>query len=239
VAATDPQTVSFVVEQEPIPGGHLERKPDGSLQLIAVKAGTFKVGGKTVEVAPWNAQLDFQGLWFLKFPFGSYSFEKLESWTELTDAVKYFSGTATYSKTLTVPPDFAGSDKRFKLDLGRVEVMAQVKVNGKDLGILWHKPYKVDITDALKPGTNQIEIRVTNLWINRMIGDEFLPEDGDRNPDGTLKTWPDWVLKGGKSPTGRQSFTSWKLWSKDSMLFPSGLLGPVIITSEKVIPVGK
>ena len=68
--------------------------------------------------------------------------------------------------------------------------MAQVKLNGKDLGILWKPPYRVEITDAVKPGDNALEVQVTNLWVNRMIGDETLPEDSSRNPDGTLKEWP-------------------------------------------------
>ena len=68
--------------------------------------------------------------------------------------------------------------------------MADVKLNGKALGILWKPPFRVDVTDALKPGENTLELRVVNLWINRMIGDEQLPEDSDRNPNGKLKSWP-------------------------------------------------
>ena len=67
------------------------------------------------------------------------------------------------------------------LDLGKVEVMAEVKLNGKDLGILWKVPYQVDVTTALHPGENHLELRVVNLWINRQIGDENLPEDSKRN----------------------------------------------------------
>ncbi|MBN2579089.1 MAG: hypothetical protein JXB10_08870, partial [Pirellulales bacterium] len=75
-------------------------------------------------------------------------------------------------------------------------------------------------------------VKVVNLWINRMIGDEFLPEDSDRNPDGTLKSWPKWVLEGKSSPTGRYTFTTWRLWHKDDPLQPSGLLGPVRIVPQ-------
>jgi hypothetical protein len=121
---------------------------------------------------------------------------------------------------------------RFYLDLGRVEVMASVKLNGRDLGILWRAPYRVDVTDALKPGANTLEIRVTNLWINRMIGDEKLPEDSKRHGNGTLVEWPEWVGKDGPSPAGRFTFTSWRLWGKDSPLQPSGLIGPVMLRAE-------
>ena len=73
--------------------------------------------------------------------------------------------------------------------------MAEVQLNGKDLGIVWKTPYRVDVTEAVKPGENVLEVKVVNLWINRQIGDEQLPEDCDRNPNGTLKSWPDWVRK--------------------------------------------
>ena len=122
-----------------------------------------------------------------------------------------------------------GKDSRIYLDLGKVQVMAQVGLNGKDLGLLWKPPYRVEITDALKAGDNNVEIRVTNLWVNRMIGDEDLPEDSDRNPDGTLKAWPQWVLDGKPSPTGRFTFTSWRLWKRGEPLVDSGLLGPVTL----------
>jgi hypothetical protein len=62
-----------------------------------------------------------------------------------------------------------------------------------------------------------------------MIGDEFLPEDSERNENGTLKKWPDWLQEGKPSPTGRYTFTSWRLWNKSAQLQPSGLLGPVTI----------
>ena len=85
------------------------------------------------------------------------------------------------------------------------------------------------INDAIQPGENTLEVKVVNLWVNRQIGDEFLPEDSDRNPDGTLKSWPKWLLEGKSSPTGRYSFTSWRLWHKNDPLQPSGLIGPVRI----------
>jgi hypothetical protein len=120
---------------------------------------------------------------------------------------------------------------RLNLDLGRVAVMAEVKVNGQDFGIWWKPPFRADITEALKPGENRLEIKVVNLWINRMIGDEQLAEDSARNPNGTLKEWPQWVNEGKSSPTGRSTFTSWRLWKKDSPLQESGLLGPVRLVS--------
>jgi hypothetical protein len=157
-------------------------------------------------------------------------FDKLISWSEHPDkGVKYYSGTATYTKTFAVPADQIAKGRRFMLDLGRVDVMADAKLNGKRLGILWKTPYRVDVSDAIQPGENTLEVKVVNLWVNRQIGDEFLPEDSDRNSDGTLKSWPKWVLEGKSSPTGRHTFTSWRLWHKNDPLQPSGLIGPVRI----------
>jgi hypothetical protein len=108
-----------------------------------------------------------------------------------------------------------------------------VKLNGKDLGTLWKPPFSVMLRDMLDPGRNELEVRVTNLWPNRMIGDEQLPEDSDRNPNGTLKSWPQWLPAGKPSPTGRYTFTSWRLWKKDEALLKSGLLGPVTIQAGR------
>ena len=161
--------------------------------------------------------------------------EKLTSWSDHAHkGVKYFSGTATYRKTFDLPQDWLAKDRIVDLDLGKVEVMAEVKLNGHDLGILWKPPYRVAITGAAKPGPNELEVKVTNLWINRMIGDEQLPEDSDRNANGTLKSWPRWLEEGKPSPTGRITFTSWRLWKKDSPLQPSGLLGPVKVLAAEV-----
>ena len=110
-----------------------------------------------------------------------------------------------------------------------LRVFAQVKLNDKDLGLLWKPPFRLDISALAKPGKNRLEVKVTNLWPNRLIGDEQLPEDSPRNPDGTLKAWPDWLLGSKPSPAGRQTFTTWRLWHKDDALLESGLLGPVML----------
>lgn len=97
---------------------------------------------------------------------------ELSSWTDNADAgVKYFSGTGTYTKTITAPADWFTKDTELWLNLGDVKNLAEVTVNGKLLGVLWKKPFRVNVTDALKQGTNQVEIKVTNLWVNRIIGD--------------------------------------------------------------------
>ena len=126
------------------------------------------------------------------------------------------------------------------LDLGEVEVIAIVKLNGKELGILWKKPYRIDISTAAHAGENTLEITVVNLWPNRLIGDEFLPEDRNWSEEGaatatsksvmqSLKEYPQWFLDGKPSPTGRFTFSIIKVWSKDDALRRSGLLGPVTL----------
>jgi hypothetical protein len=183
-------------------------------------------------------KLEIRGSWEVDFTPGwgapgKVTFDKLISWSHHPDpGVRYFSGSATYRHSFSYHPP-AESDKSLKpviyLDLGKVAVMARVILNGKDLGILWRPPYQADITGAVAEGKNELEIRVVNLWINRMIGDEQLPEDSKRNPDGTLREWPQWILDGKPDPAGRFTFTTWRLWDKDSPLQSSGLLGPVSI----------
>ena len=161
------------------------------------------------------------------------TFEKLEDWSKRAEeGIKYYSGTASYRTTFKVERRGASRavpHARWYLDLGKVAVMAEVRLNGKDLGIAWKTPYRVDATKALKPGENVLDVKVVNLWINRQIGDEQLPDDCDRNANGTLKSWPKWLQEGKPSPTGRYTFSSWKLWKKGDPLQESGLLGPVTL----------
>ncbi len=214
-------------------------------QALIRQPGTYVLqtaAGRSRElsVPALPSPLELPGPWQLSFPANGgapdhVTLDKLISWSEHPDSgVKYFSGTAAYAKEFQIPADLLAKNRRLYLDLGEVQVMAEVKLNGKDLGILWKPPFCVDITEAAAAG-NRLEIKVVNLWINRMIGDEFLPEDCSRNPDGTLKEWPQWVNEGKPSPTGRFTFTSWKLWSKDQPLQPSGLIGPVTIRAAEQI----
>jgi hypothetical protein len=102
--------------------------------------------------------------------------------------------------------------------------MAKVILNGKDLGVVWTAPWYVKITGALKETGNQLEIQVVNLWANRLIGDEFMPDDGVK--DGR---WPAWLLEGTPRTSGRYTFTTHRYYTKDSPLLESGLTGPVTI----------
>ena len=123
------------------------------------------------------------GPWTLTFPpkWGapaSVQMPTLTSWADSKDdGVKFFSGTATYSKTITAAPAWFKPGHRVYIDLGKVRDIAEVKVNGKSAGVVWAPPYRVDVTNALKPGVNKLEIKVTNEWTNRQMGDRTLPAD--------------------------------------------------------------
>lgn len=140
---------------------------------------------------------------------GNATFDKLTSYTESSDeGIKYFSGTATYTKDIQVPAKGIKGAQVW-LDLGDVGNMAEVIVNGKSLGVVWKEPYRIDVTDALKAGQNKLEIKVTNLWVNRLIG--------DKQPGVTNKL----------------TYTSFPYYQANSPLVPSGLLGPVRVVSVK------
>jgi hypothetical protein len=132
--------------------------------------------------------------------------DKLTSWSENPDeGIKYFSGAGTYTKIIQAPQEWFNGGAHLSIDLGEVKNLAEVSVNSKPLEIVWKTPYRVDITSALKPGANTVEIKVTNAWVNRIIG--------DRQPTVT-KTY---------------TFTSPTFYKADSKLVISGLLGPVRI----------
>jgi len=201
-----------------------------------------KGGEEVVTVADLPEPLAVAGPWEVSFQPGRGApaqavFDKLISWPEHPDAgIKYFSGTATYRKVFDLPPEFSLTSRIF-LDLGRVQVIAEVRLNGQNLGILWKAPYRVALGAAAKAGKNQLEIEVTNLWPNRLIGDEQWPADVEW-AGLPLKCWPDWMLKGLPRPVPeRVTFTTWHHWRKDSPLLPSGLLGPVMLRPLAVVPV--
>jgi hypothetical protein len=248
---TDPEIINLKPPPPPFePIAEVRSFPEGNAFLEAWQPGQYELqtaSGRTLryDVPPLPPPREIPGPWGVHFPpkWGAppeVTLPDLISWSDHTDpGVKYFSGAATYSKTLEIAHEMLGKGKRLFLDLGQVEVMADVKLNGTQLGVLWKPPFTVDITAVAKPGANRLEIKVVNLWPNRLIGDEQLPEDSDRFPNGTLKSWPAWLLEGKPSPTGRFTFSMWRLWKKDDQLLPSGLLGPVKLRCADIIPLGK
>ena len=158
------------------------------------------------------------GPWDVVFPPNLGAPEKirlihLESWTANPDeGVKYFSGTATYTKTIQVPQEWLKPGSRITLDLGTVKDMAEVSINGRRAALLWKPPYRADISGFLKAGTNRLEINVTNQWTNRQTGDRELgPEKR------ILAPLPDWMAR----------------FAPREILAESGLIGPVTVVSIK------
>jgi hypothetical protein len=206
----------------PAPGWapmELQAGAGNNVDFLGWEPGRYELkasDGKTavVEVKGIPA-MQITGPWDLYFPtnWGAPThmmLNKLMSWTEHNEAgVKYYSGTATYRKKILVPPELLGKNRRLCLDLGNVQVMAHVKMNGEDLGVLWNPPFRVDITSVVKPGENTLEIVVANVWANRLIGDMLLPAE-KRITQGGVK------LK------------------QNAPLAESGLLGPVrIVIGER------
>jgi hypothetical protein len=155
-----------------------------------------------------------EGSWTVRFdpklggP-GEVAFEKLTDWTQRGEpGIRHYSGRAVYQKRFDLPADLAAA-KNLLLELGRVRNVAEVTLNGQRLGVVWTAPWQIDLSGAVRPKDNQLEIAVVNLWPNRLIGDAGLPADK------------------------RLTATNVKKFKPDSPLLPSGLLGPVrLIVAE-------
>ncbi len=142
------------------------------------------------------------------------TFDALDDWSQRPEeGIKYYSGTAFYRKSFDAPQDAPTAGRRYFLDLGSVKNLARVKLNGRDCGVAWCPPWRVEVTDALAGGVNRLEIEVANYWPNRLIGDQFLPEDK------------------------RFTRTTRNPFKTTSPLLPSGLLGPVqVLTAQNQNP---
>jgi hypothetical protein len=213
----------------------LSLRTDGEVDALLWQSGTYRLGtGKSSKVEV-PRPVTLIGPWQVSFPPGraapaTITMTELASLHHHSDpGVRYFSGTATYSNVFQLSPESFGDGRRVYVDLGRVEVIAEVRVNDRDAGDLWKPPYRVDVTDLVKPGENRLEVRVTTLLPNRLIGDELLPEenqyDGERH---NIIRLPDWYARGEPKPAGgRTTFATWQFYKANEPLLESGLLGPV------------
>jgi hypothetical protein len=218
----EPTESFFVVFRKQVANAALEGANFADLRTVAGVTGSWSVHFDPAWGGPATVE-----------------FETLDDWTKRPEpGIQYYSGTAVYKKTIHVPAIQAG--KKVYLDLGKVNHLATVSVNGKKLGVLWTTPWRIEITSAVKVGANTIEVAVTNVWANRLIGDEKQPPDfewgyGDMRvgDERFLKEFPEWFLKHEPRPSkGRYTFTTWNYFSKDKTLTPSGLMGPVRVVSE-------
>jgi hypothetical protein len=184
----DPNDAVFVVFRG-APAGPSRALPVRAEALLASLSGGWDVTFQAGRGAPARLSLD-----------------SLSSWSDNPDpGVKYFSGTGTYTKTIQAPEEWFKTGARLFLDLGDVKNLAEVSVNGQPLGILWKTPFRADVTSVLKAGANTLQIKVTNLWVNRLIGDQ--------QPNAAKK----------------YTYTAVEFYRADSPLLPSGLIGPVRI----------
>ncbi len=219
--------------------------------LIGSKPGRYEIqrtdGSKETINLKVSQPVSIDGPWILRFPIGWGAPEKIEldeliDWTthEHYD-VQHFSGTATYSKTFDLPTGHRQKDESIFLDLGIVNVIAEVKLNGQNMGILWKPPFRVNISDVVRLKSNLLEVEVTNLWPNRLIGDEKYPPDYElresKEKGGRyVVKYPQWLLLGKKQPdTGRKTFVTWTYYKENDPLLPSGMLGPVRLVYYKKI----
>jgi hypothetical protein len=216
VSGQDTDSLNLAQSQGAQPrAAEVRRDARGNLSLVPREPGRYELTTAKGATARINLPSlpeprELTGPWEISFPpnWGAPEaviLPKLASWSDSeVEGVKHFSGVATYTKTFDwVPPENAKPAEEFWLDLGDVKVMAGVKLNGKDLGTLWRPPYRVNVTGVLQAGKNSLEIRVANLWPNRLIGDAALPEKE------------------------RHTWSSWQPFTRDMPLLPSGLLGPV------------
>ena len=196
----------------------LELPPYGSLFVVFQKPVTGD--GKAERNAPVLAPVQtLAGAWTVQFdpkwggPEQPVTFEALQDWTlRPEDGIKYYSGTATYRKTFNLEAARLSPKHELYLDLGVVKNVAEVRLNGKSLGVVWCPPWRIDISGAARPGENQLELDIVNLWPNRLIGDSKLP------PEKRF------------TKTNLQGF-----YKGQHQLVESGLLGPVrLLTAESL-----
>jgi hypothetical protein len=226
-----------------------ERLADGAVRTHVWQSGVYSLDGGTPLPVAVAAPREIAGPWAVAFQKdrgapASIELPQLVSLHRHADpGVRFFSGTATYRNSFEVPEAWFAPDRRVVLDLGRVEVIAEIVVNGTTLGPLWKEPYRADITTLVRAGVNTLEVRVTNLWPNRLIGDEEFPAEDEfgladeRGQEAAgIKRLPDWYLQGKpKPPGGRVTFAAWKFFQRGDPLLASGLLGPVRLLNPVTI----
>jgi hypothetical protein len=141
----------------------------------------------------------------------------LEPWSANTnEGVRFFSGTATYSKNIQVQQSWLSAGQKILLDLGAVSDLAEVIVNGRSAGILWKPPYRMDVTSVIRAGANAVQIKVTNEWTNRIAGDRGAP------PERRILSGAAAGARGGGGAGAAPQVPA------------SGLLGPVRLMSESI-----
>jgi hypothetical protein len=216
-----PRQSFFVVFGEEI------RKPDTRNQKPEAVVLNFPECVSAQELGgPWTVQFDAKWCYPNSGSGEAFRFDRLEDWTRRSEeAIRHYSGIATYRTSFEFQS--ATTPRKTFLDLGTVLNLARVRLNGQETGIVWTAPWRVDIGKALKPGRNDLEIEVANLWPNRLIGDAVLPNEQRRTVTNVrtydTMTGNTWSCK--KCEERKKS-------GKPAELLPSGLLGPVRVMTE-------
>jgi hypothetical protein len=191
----------------------LRLEAGGSAFVVFRQKGSPTAGDAAANYPETEVRIPVNGSWKVRFesdtvkrgPSETVAFDELQDWTQSEDErIRYYSGTATYSAKITA--DNLADHKKWYLDLGKVSVMAKVKINGQYAGGVWTAPYRVNVTPYLKQGENTLEIEAVNTWVNRIIGDMNLPDEQ------------------------RKVRPNYNSWQANSPLMSSGLLGPVELT---------
>ena len=186
----------------------LRLEPWGSLFVVFRKAA--QTNSSHIPAVRSTRLLSLAGPWSVRFQAGrgappSITMPNLADWTSNVDpGVRYFAGEAVYTRSISAPASWFRKGARFRINLGDVKNLAVISVNGKSIREVWHAPYEADVTSALKPGLNTLEITVVNSWVNRLIGDQQLNAH-------------------------RYTYADIQRYDAASPLLPSGLLGPVTI----------
>ena len=190
--------------------------------------------GKLIQETEQPAAMTLNDGWEVAFQpnRGAPASVKLPRLTDLSrhadEGIRHFSGTVTYSRRFQI----SDLNSQIVLDLGAVHNLAEVILNGRNLGVFWKQPFRVDVSGALKTGSNELEIRVTNLWVNRLIGDaKKMAALGVayNGRNGVISKWPTWVLQDAPPAEAPVSFATWRQWDGTEPLQPSGLIGPVTL----------
>ncbi|MFD1316406.1 glycosyl hydrolase [Namhaeicola litoreus] len=255
-----PQESTFVVFREESKGIESVTKPNIDIHFSFskgddLKARIYKNGNYNISLSSgksWDLSVsdlpehfEIEGSWDVTFKKengygGSIKMDSLVDWKDYPkDSINFYSGTATYVKTITIPQELLKTDIKAVLDLGKVYIVANVWLNNKQVAISWMHPFELDISEYLVSGENTLKIELTNQWSNRLIGDErYPPNDGNYKiegyrPEGKM---PDWYVNNEPRPSGkRTTFTTAPFYKQDSPLMPSGLLGPVEIKFSKEV----
>jgi len=222
---------------------------NNQIDMLVSKNGTYPIilsskQKKEVQVSDIPEPLIIDRHWKVKFDRqfgyeGSLEMPVLIDWKDSPiDGIQHYSGTAVYQNSFFLPQEFLKANQRVKLELGKVSVAARVFVNNQDLGVLWIAPFSMDITESLNSGDNSIKIEVTNLWSNRLIGDERYEDTSGYKSAANVPTnkMVDWYVRNEAMPEGkRTTFTTQNFYKATDPLVSSGLLGPVKLSIEKII----